>query len=168
MFLMIFILVLVIVFALLQNFVKDIAVFVGRKVFTLSDEELDMRVKVRDLKDEQSHVSMMDEFARYMKLQRCIDKLMTELKEGGSSRQKKMAMLNVGVKIGLHVLHALIMLCLVLSNRTEPLVMLPQGWFFPVGKLVALPTGVTGGVGIACWILVCNAVVLRGKRLLDC
>ena len=39
------------------------------------------------------------------------------------------------------------MLCLVVSHRTEPLVMLPESWFFPIQKLVALPSGVTGRLG---------------------
>ena len=58
---------------------------VGRHLFSLSDEELDLRAKVRDMKDAQSHISMMDEFARYMKLQRQIDKLMTQIKDNGKS-----------------------------------------------------------------------------------
>ena len=67
------------------NFVRRISGFfqVGRHIFSLSDEELDLRAKVRDMKDEQSHISMMDEFARYMKLQRQIDKLMAQVKDSG-------------------------------------------------------------------------------------
>jgi hypothetical protein len=56
---------------------------IGRYVFTVSDEELDLYSKVKDMKDEQSHISMIDEFARYMKLQRKIDKMMTQVKESG-------------------------------------------------------------------------------------
>ena len=56
---------------------------IGRHIFSLSDEELDLRAKVRDMKDAQSHISMMDEFARYMKLQRQIDKLMSQIKDSG-------------------------------------------------------------------------------------
>jgi hypothetical protein len=56
---------------------------IGRYVFTVNDEELDLYSKVKDMKDEQSHISMIDEFARYMKLQRKIDKMMTQVKELG-------------------------------------------------------------------------------------
>ncbi|KAL8580134.1 hypothetical protein ACOMHN_050236 [Nucella lapillus] len=166
MFLMGSIFLLVVLFAVLNTFVKDITAFMGRHIFSANDAELDLRAKVLDMKDEQSGISMMDEFARYMKLQRQIDKLIAQVKESGSSRQKKVAMLNIGVKIALMVLQGLIMLVMVVSHRGEPLVMLPEGWFFPVQKLVALPSGVTGGVGVVCWILVCNSVVHRAKRLL--
>lgn len=168
MWLMTFIFFLVLLFTVLQNYVKDIAVIIGRNIFRASDEELDLRTKMRDMKDELSHINMIDEFARYMKLQRKIDKIMMQIKDTGSNKQKKMAILNLGVKIGLHVLHVLVMLILVFSNRTEPLLQLQSTyWFFPLNKLVALPTGVTGGVGIVCWIVLCNSVILRGKRLLE-
>ncbi|XP_076444824.1 guided entry of tail-anchored proteins factor 1-like [Babylonia areolata] len=166
MFLMLFIFFLVLVFTVLYTFVKEITNFVGRHLFSATDEELDLRAKVRDMKDEQSRISMIDEFARYMKLQRQIDKLIAKVKESGSSRQKKMTMLGLGVNTAVHILHVLVMMTLVVSHRAEPLMSLPEGWFFPVQKLVALPSGVTGGVGIVCWILVCNSVIHRAKRLL--
>ncbi|KAK7494573.1 hypothetical protein BaRGS_00014226 [Batillaria attramentaria] len=135
MMLMTFILLIVILFAVLQKFVKEITVWVGKRVFSVSDEELDLRAQVRDLKEQQSSISMMDEFARYMKLQRQIDKLASQVKDSGEF--------------------------VLIFTREE------EGWFFPIQRLIAMPSGVEGGIGIVSWILVCNSVVFRAKRMLD-
>ncbi|XP_071115435.1 guided entry of tail-anchored proteins factor 1-like [Haliotis cracherodii] len=164
--LMILILFFVILFSILPKYSHIIAGLIGKSVFRLTNEELDLRSQVRDLKSEQESVNMADEFARYMKIQRKIDKIMGQLKQLGSSRSQRLTMLKVGIKIAIHVVHALIMLSLVLTYRNEPLLQLPSSYFFPFSRIVAFPTGVPGGVGIACWALVCSTVVFRARRLI--
>jgi hypothetical protein len=56
---------------------------IGGYFIHLTDEELNLRQQVRDLKAEQGAVSMSDEFAKYMKLQRKIDRLVDQVKKMG-------------------------------------------------------------------------------------
>lgn len=39
---------------------------------------------------------------------------------------------------------AILMLVIVLTNRSEPLLLFPENWFYPFHNIVALPTGVPG------------------------
>ena len=55
----------------------------GSYFIQLTDEERNLRQQVQDLKLEQSSVSMSDEFAKYMKLQRKIDRLVDQVKKMG-------------------------------------------------------------------------------------
>ena len=55
----------------------------GSYFIHLTDEEMNLRQQVKDLKLEQSSVSMSDEFAKYMKLQRKIDRLVDQVKKMG-------------------------------------------------------------------------------------
>ena len=55
----------------------------GSYFIQLTDEERNLRQQVQDLKLEQSSVSMSDEFAKYMKLQRKIDRLVEQVKKMG-------------------------------------------------------------------------------------
>jgi len=57
----------------------------GSYFIRLSNEELNLRQQVRDLKAEQGSISMSDEFANYMKLQRKIDKLVEQVKKMGET-----------------------------------------------------------------------------------
>ncbi|KAL4232698.1 hypothetical protein ACF0H5_007386 [Mactra antiquata] len=133
----------------------------------LTDEELNLRQQVRDLKSEQGAISMSDEFAKYMKLQRKIDRLVDQVKKMGSSRSQKITMFSMGVKVVINILHGIVMVSLILYYKNEPLYMLPESWFFPVNRFIAFPTGVPGGIGITCWILVCSSVVYRMKNFIN-
>ncbi|KAK3583930.1 hypothetical protein CHS0354_033716 [Potamilus streckersoni] len=167
MFLMILILFLVIIFSYLPGQASALAKSIGNLFFSITDEELNLRSQLRDLKMEQGSISITDEFARYMKLQRKINSFTDAIKKFDSTRTKQMMMLTVGVKTGIYVLHGLIMVSLTLAYKNEPLLQLPWEWFTPINKLVAFPTGVPGGVGVTCWILVCSSVVYRMKTFLQ-
>ena len=60
----------------------------GSYFIHLTDDERNLRQQVQDLKLEQSSVSMSDEFAKYMKLQRKIDRLVDQIKKMGKFWQK--------------------------------------------------------------------------------
>lgn len=52
-------------------------------LFKADENELNLRSELRDLKTEQTTVSMSEEFARFFKLQRRIDKLGQDIKQKG-------------------------------------------------------------------------------------
>lgn len=52
-----------------------------------AEQESDMRAEIQEMKKEQSSISMMDEFARYARLERKINKMTDKLKTHGE-RQK--------------------------------------------------------------------------------
>ncbi|XP_041351832.1 guided entry of tail-anchored proteins factor 1-like [Gigantopelta aegis] len=167
MFLLLFILILVILFSILPHYLNDISLLIGKTLFKVSENELNLRAEVRDLKREQESVSVTEEFARHMKLKRKIDKLMADVKNYGKERSSGHTMLKVAIKVIIHILHVLIMLYLVVKYRADPLLYVPTSWVFPLHKVVAFPTAFPGGVGIACWIVACNTMVHRVKRIIE-
>ena len=52
-----------------------------------AEQESEMRAEIQEMKKEQSSISMMDEFARYARLERKINKMTDKLKTHGE-RQK--------------------------------------------------------------------------------
>jgi len=54
---------------------------------------------------------------------------------------------------------AALMVSLIWKYYSVPVAVVPSKWITPLDRLVAFPTRVAGGVGITCWILVCNKVV---------
>nr|XP_022293678.1 tail-anchored protein insertion receptor WRB-like [Crassostrea virginica] len=161
MILMICILIVVIIFAILPKYSKRISVTISRYVYKITDNELSIRTEIKDLKSEQDTISMTEEFAKHAKLQRRIDKLSAEVKRLAAVRNSKIAVVNIGVKAGIYVCQAILMLVIVLTNRSEPLLLFPENWFYPFHNIVALPTGVPGGLGVVCWIMVCRTAVNR-------
>ncbi|XP_069134257.1 guided entry of tail-anchored proteins factor 1-like isoform X1 [Argopecten irradians] len=166
MILLIIIFILVLLFTMLPSYSGEITKRLSKFFLHVSDEELNLRSQVKELKTEQDTISMTDEFAKYAKIQRRIDKLMSQVKESNSTRMQKSSMLSLFVRIGIYVTQAITMLTLVFQYRNEPLLMFPSEWFYPLQKFVALPTGIPGGLGIACWIMICTATVYRIKQFL--
>lgn len=161
MILMIFILILVILFAILPNYSQKISSIISKYVYRVTDSEMNIRAEIKDLKTEQETISITEEFAKYAKLQRKIDKHTAEVKRLAALRNSKSAVVNMGVKAGIYITQAILMLVIVLTNKNEPLLMFPESWFYPLHNIVALPTGVPGGLGVVCWIMACRTAVAR-------
>ncbi|KAK3091014.1 hypothetical protein FSP39_016483, partial [Pinctada imbricata] len=119
---------------------------IEQRVLIIGDDELNLRSQVKELKSEQSTISMTEEFAKHAKLQRKIDKFTKEIKRLASQRSQKMTMVNMAVKVGIKVIHTITMLSLIIWYRNVPLLMFPEGVFWPffIQKFVAFPTGVPG------------------------
>lgn len=124
-----------------------------------AEQESYMRSDIQSMRQELSSISMMDEFARYARLERKINKMTDKLKTHVKARTGQLAKIKWVVSIIFYVLQAALMICLIWKYYSEPVTVLPSKWIAPLERLVAFPTGIAGGVGITCWLVVCNKVV---------
>ncbi|XP_069745036.1 guided entry of tail-anchored proteins factor 1 isoform X3 [Narcine bancroftii] len=123
------------------------------------ETELQMRIEIGNMKQELATISMMDEFARYARLERKINKMTDKLKTHVKTRTAQLAKIKWVVNIVFYIAQAALMISLIWKYYSEPVTVLPHKWIAPLERMVAFPTGVAGGVGITCWLLVCNKVV---------
>ncbi|KAK2118172.1 GET complex subunit get1, partial [Saguinus oedipus] len=123
--------------------------FMSRVLQKDAEQEAQMRAEIQDMKQELSTVNMMDEFARYARLERKINKMTDKLKTHVKARTAQLAKIK----------WAALMISLIWKYYSVPVAVVPSKWITPLDRLVAFPTRVAGGVGITCWILVCNKVV---------
>ncbi|KAL0615571.1 Guided entry of tail-anchored proteins factor 1 [Plecturocebus cupreus] len=124
-----------------------------------AEQESQMRAEIQDMKQELSTVNMMDEFARYARLERKINKMTDKLKTHVKARTAQLAKIKWVISVAFYVLQAALMISLIWKYYSVPVAVMPSKWITPLDRLVAFPTRVAGGVGITCWILVCNKVV---------
>ncbi|XP_066555720.1 guided entry of tail-anchored proteins factor 1 [Amia ocellicauda] len=124
-----------------------------------AEQETQMRMEIQDMKQELATISMMDEFARYARLERKINKMTDKLKTHVKSRTAQLAKIKWVVNIVFYILQAALMISLIWKYYADPVTVLPSKWIAPLERLVAFPSGVAGGVGITCWLVVCNKVV---------
>lgn len=54
-----------------------------------AEQESEMRAEIQEMKKEQSSISMMDEFARYARLERKINKMTDKLKTHGEKNSNR-------------------------------------------------------------------------------
>ncbi|XP_028838117.1 tail-anchored protein insertion receptor WRB-like [Denticeps clupeoides] len=154
---------LVLGFVVLCNLVKTLLPSISShlaKVFQNdADCEAEMRAAVQDMRKQLSAISMMDEFARYARLERKISKTTDRLKTYVKTRTAQQAKVKWVVNITYYVLQAVLMISLIWKYYADPVTVLPSKWISPLERMVAFPSGVVGGVGITCWLVVCNKVV---------
>lgn len=124
-----------------------------------AEQESQMRAEIQDMKQELSTVNMMDEFARYARLERKINKMTDKLKTHVKARTAQLAKIKWVISVAFYILQAALMVSLIWKYYSVPVAVVPRKWITPLDRLVAFPTRVAGGVGITCWILVCNKVV---------
>ncbi|XP_017351869.1 guided entry of tail-anchored proteins factor 1 [Ictalurus punctatus] len=127
-----------------------------------AEQEMEMRTEIQNMKLELSSISMMDEFARYARLERKINKMTDKLKTHVKSRTAQQAKMKWIVNIIFYILQAALMISLIWKYYADPVTVVPSKWISPLERLVAFPSGVAGGVGITCWLVVCNKVVAIG------
>ncbi|XP_064834345.1 guided entry of tail-anchored proteins factor 1-like isoform X1 [Oncorhynchus masou masou] len=130
------------------------------KVFQKNvEDEIEMRAAIQAMKKELSSINMMDEFARYARLERKINKMTDKLKTYVKSRTGQQTKIKWVVNIVYYILQAVLMISLIWKHYADPVTVLPSKWISPLERMVAFPSGVAGGVGITCWLVVCNKVV---------
>ncbi|XP_034404739.1 guided entry of tail-anchored proteins factor 1 [Cyclopterus lumpus] len=152
---------------LMKTLLPTISSLLSKMVQKDAEQESEMRVEVQEMKKEQASISMMDEFARYARLERKINKMTDKLKSHVKSRTAQQAKMKWVVNIIFYILQAAVMISLIWKYYSDPVTVVPSKWIAPVERLVAFPTGVAGGVGITCWLVVCNKVVTLGLHAIS-
>lgn len=147
---------------LVKTLLPSLSSFLSKVVQKDAEQETEMRTQIQDMKRELSGISMMDEFARYARLERKINKMTNMLKTHVKSRTAHQAKMKWIVNIVFYILQAALMISLIWKYYAEPVTVVPSKWIAPLEKLVAFPSGIAGGVGITCWLVVCNKVVAIG------
>ncbi|XP_043927399.1 guided entry of tail-anchored proteins factor 1-like isoform X2 [Protopterus annectens] len=107
-----------------------------------AEQESGMRLEIQNMKQELSSISMMDEFARYARLERKINKMTDRLKTHVKARTAQLAKIKWVVNIVFYVFQAALMVTLIWKYYSEPVIVLPSKWVAPLERLVAFPTGI--------------------------
>merc|ERR1712179_95974 len=120
-FLLVFVFVLVTIFAILPQFLPSIS----RKVVDLAvhetDDELLLRADLKKFQEELANISMIDEFAKYAKKERQISKIKERLKGISKSKSEVFVKFKLGFNVVFSVGQLLVFLTLMYFYRYEPL-----------------------------------------------
>ncbi|XP_031716754.1 guided entry of tail-anchored proteins factor 1 isoform X1 [Anarrhichthys ocellatus] len=129
---------------LMKSLLPTISSFLTKMVQKDAEQESEMRAEVQQMKKEQASISMMDEFARYARLERKINKMTDKLKTHVKSRTAQQAKMKWVVNIVFYILQAALMVSMIWKYYSDPVTVVPSKWIAPVERLVAFPTGVAG------------------------
>ncbi|KAI0237407.1 Tail-anchored protein insertion receptor WRB [Lamellibrachia satsuma] len=151
---------------MLPMFLSHIAVRLLSQLSPKTREEEDLSSQLLEKQTELRSINMVDEFAKYAKTERKINKLAGNLNSYKKLRREKLVKINLFLRVGSRLLQILCLLSLVFMYRSIPLLELSADWLYPVSSLISFPFGSPGAISITCWLIVCRTVVSHTKELL--
>ncbi|XP_026814153.1 tail-anchored protein insertion receptor WRB-like [Rhopalosiphum maidis] len=111
------------------------------------------------LKNEQSQISIVKEFAKHTKLQRRINKLNEELKTHIRENSSKNLKIKFMCKVSLYAFSVILNLLFVYYNYHKTVLReLPTNWFIPLSWLVRWPSSQVGTMSFVFWYSITNCV----------
>ena len=98
-----------------------------------------MRAEIQDMKQELSAVNMMEEFARYTRLERKINKITDKLKTHVKAWIAQLAKIKWFVSVAFYILQAALMISLIWKYDSVPVSVMPSKGITPLDCLVVFP-----------------------------
>ncbi|ELU05265.1 hypothetical protein CAPTEDRAFT_206893 [Capitella teleta] len=152
---------LVFVFGLVSNSLSDVSKWCCH-LFLASDPR---REEMKLLTKELTTINMANEFVRYARIERKINKLKTGIAETSKKNAQSALIVKVVVYSLFNIIRVVSFIYLIISYRYEPVLELPTDWLSPFGYFLSLPIGSTGCISLFVWIATCRAVMNTGLEV---
>lgn len=125
----------------------------------INKEHKKLMDEISILKQEQSNISIVKEFAKHTKLQRRINKLNEDLKTHIRENASKNFKIKFICKISLYAFSVILNLLFVYYNYHKTVLReLPTDWFLPLSWLVRWPSSQVGTMSFVFWYSITNCV----------
>ncbi|XP_032793317.2 guided entry of tail-anchored proteins factor 1 isoform X1 [Daphnia magna] len=138
--------------SLLPNIVKWSTDF----IFKVTDEEKRIREEFKELRKELAGISAVDEFARYARTQRKMNKLDEQIQALGQSRMDDRESIKWKFTKTIQIINGAVLVYLAVTQRYEPVLTGLSDWFWPLNIVLSYPTGIEGALSIVFWLFICN------------
>ncbi|KAL9935323.1 hypothetical protein V8E36_005671 [Tilletia maclaganii] len=124
-------------------------------------EQRKLKAEIYATKQELDKTSSQDEFAKWAKLRRKVDKGLQDLEKINASLTASRSTFPMLVKALLFVVTTVIPFAVKTYHRKTPIFWLPPGgWFGPVGWALSLPGAPAGSISATIWGMVCSRILL--------
>jgi len=145
---------------LIAKFVPKLSSWISSQFFKLTTKEEEQITAALQIRKDMNSMSMVDEFAKYAKLQRRLNQITLDLESSATCRKNLQSRIYKWVLGIISVIIGVIYLSVVgIIGTTTPVFIVPKYWFFPVHTLLSYPTGIEGAISIPLWTLVTRNVV---------
>ncbi|KAI9204365.1 WRB/Get1 family [Polychytrium aggregatum] len=117
--------------------------------------------EILDLKNELSSVNAQDEFAKWAKLRRQLDKKVAAFETSGRDRGLQKATFEFQISWGLWLTFWIVKLFLMFTYRASPMFYVRKSWLGPFYYFISLPFAPKGSVSVIYWFFACQNVFTR-------
>ncbi|ESK92101.1 coiled-coil protein [Moniliophthora roreri MCA 2997] len=132
---------------------------------TLATQQKQLKSELLSTKAELMKTSAQDQFAKWAKLRRSVDKGMADLEKINSEMASTRSAFSMKFNSAIWILTTGLQFFVGWWYRKAPIFYLPPGWFGPFGWILALPFAPSGSVSVGMWQMTCRRVIKVGERV---
>ncbi|KAF5377697.1 hypothetical protein D9757_009373 [Collybiopsis confluens] len=131
---------------------------------TVAEKQRNLKVELLNTKAEMLKTSAQDQFARWAKLKRKVDKGLADLEKLNSEMASVRTSFSVKFSTGLWLCTTGAQFVVGWWYRKSAIFYLPPGWFGPLGWVLSLPFAPKGAVSVGMWQMASRRVIKVGER----
>ncbi|KAJ3554392.1 hypothetical protein NP233_g12430 [Leucocoprinus birnbaumii] len=160
--------------AFLVVFVAQVVSWIGESVLSeyayslylrttqgsLVRKQSELKTDIMNKKQELSRTSAQDQFAKWAKLRRTVDKNLSDLEKLNSKLSSQKTTFTIAFRAFLWIIVNIPQYAIAWRYRSKGVFWLPQGWFNPVVTWwLSFPFAPRGSVSVMTWTWACKAVL---------
>ncbi|KAJ7451745.1 WRB/Get1 family [Mycena galericulata] len=124
-----------------------------------------LKSDILTLKAELLRTSAQDQFAKWAKLRRSVDKGLADLEKLNGEISARKSAFALRFNTAIYVLTTGLQFAVGWWYRKAAVFYLPPGWFGPLGWWLAFPFAPAGSVSVGVWQMACKRVLKVGERV---
>lgn len=124
-----------------------------------------LKSEILATKSELLKTSAQDQFAKWAKLRRSVDKGLADLEKLNSQIASSKSSFSLKFNSAIWILTTGVQFVVGWWYRRQPVFYLPEGWFGPLAWWLAFPFAPAGSVSVGVWQMACKRVVVLGERV---
>ncbi|KDQ57408.1 hypothetical protein JAAARDRAFT_58032 [Jaapia argillacea MUCL 33604] len=150
-----------------QSVLLDLAYALYLRVFRASTvaQQRKLKSEVLQTKTELLQTSAQDQFAKWAKLRRSVDKGLADLEKLNSDLASTKSSFALKFNSAIWILTTGLQFVVGWWYRKAAVFYLPEGWFGPITWWLALPFAPAGSVSVGVWQMACRRVIKLGERI---
>ncbi|THU94188.1 hypothetical protein K435DRAFT_756808 [Dendrothele bispora CBS 962.96] len=132
---------------------------------TLASRQRTLKSEILSTKAELLKTSAQDQFAKWAKLRRSVDKGLADLEKLNNTMASLRTSFSVKFNTAIWLGTTGLQFFVGWWYRKAPMFYLPPGWFGPLAWILAFPFAPKGSVSVGMWQMVCRRSIKVGERI---
>ncbi|XP_053980259.1 guided entry of tail-anchored proteins factor 1-like [Hylaeus anthracinus] len=149
----------------LEYIVPILIKYVTSRLYTITKHDMELRDDLVNLKHEMLGISIVDEFAKYAKLQRKCNKIEGILKETAYKRLSSRMKIQLFITYGFRILNGLFELILSYLYKNKPVIIFPKGMLWPIQNFLSWPCSQEDSISLIVWLVIARLVVSMCRKI---
>ncbi|KAL0117697.1 hypothetical protein PUN28_008835 [Cardiocondyla obscurior] len=139
--------------------------FVFSRVYVPNRYDVGLQKELSNLKEEMAGISMVDEFARYIKLLRRSNNVEGILVKNVKQRTNRVLKLRMLLIYVFRALNGILILRLLYMYKNEPVIILPKDILWPIQNLLSWPCQHENAISLLMWLSITRLGISAFKKL---